>query len=138
MEDANMFRMHSAFLAIVFAMATALCQTAAANTVHPQVGIEVPTVAPAALKALQKRKATFYLIDVRTPAEFAQGHISGAISFPLESLPNAYRQIPKGVKLVVYCLSGVRSAQAVSFLREHGYAKSVSLQGGYTAWQAAK
>jgi rhodanese-related sulfurtransferase len=98
----------------------------------------VPMIEVRDLQALIKKKAFFFLLDVRQPEEFAQGHIQGAVLMPLGSLPNSYRQMPKGVKLVVYCRSGHRSAQAVSFLRAQGYDKAVSLSGGYTAWLGAQ
>jgi adenylyltransferase/sulfurtransferase len=90
------------------------------------------------LQMLIKTKAFFFLLDVRQPEEFAQGHIDGAVLMPLGTLPDNYLKIPKGVKLVVYCRSGHRSGQAVTFLREHGYDKAVSLSGGYTAWSSAQ
>jgi len=96
--------------------------------------VTVPTLEARDLQTLIKKKQRFFLIDVRQPDEFAAGHIDGAILMPLDKLPNTYRQIPKGVKLVVYCRSGHRSAEAVAFLRDHGYGKAVSLAGGYSAW----
>jgi rhodanese-related sulfurtransferase len=98
----------------------------------------VPTIEVRDLQTLIKKKAFFFLLDVRQPEEFAQGHIQGAVLMPLGSLPNSYKQIPKGVTLVVYCRSGHRSAQAVSFLLAQGYDKAVSLSGGFTAWLGAQ
>jgi rhodanese-related sulfurtransferase len=56
---------------------------------------------------------------------------------PLGTLETTYTSLPKTGKLVVYCHSGRRSAQAVQFLRQHGYSNAVSLSGGYTAWTGA-
>lgn len=127
----------------VFAAFTALAlftaglsMPAAAQGPAQAAPVDVPTITPTALRNLQKTHASFYILDVRTPAEFAAGHIQGAISMPLDKLPVSYHQIPKGVELVVNCRSGVRSARAVAFLRAHGYSKAVSLQGGYLAWTA--
>ena len=100
--------------------------------------VTVPTIEVRDLQALIRNKEFFFLLDVRQPEEFAQGHIEGAVSMPLGSLPNSYKQIPKGVTLVVYCRTGHRSAQAVSFLLAQGYAKAISLSGGYTAWSNAQ
>jgi rhodanese-related sulfurtransferase len=97
----------------------------------------VPTIEVRDLQTLIAKKVFFFLLDVREPQEFAQGHIQGSVLMPLGSIPERYKQIPKGVKLVVYCRTGHRSTQAVSFLREHGYGKAVSLSGGYTAWSGA-
>ncbi len=116
-----------------------------AITVQPVRGNEaltaqvvVPTIEVHDLQTLMKKKTHFILLDVRQPEEFNQGHIEGAVLMPLSNLPNSYRQIPRGITLVVYCRAGHRSAQAVSFLRDHGYAKAVSLSGGYTAWLSAQ
>lgn len=97
-----------------------------------------PTLSIAAFRKLTRTKATYFLIDVRQPDEFAAGHIDGAVLMPLDQLPAEYKRIPKGVKLVVYCRSGHRSAQAVTFLRSNGYDKAVSLDGGYMAWSATR
>jgi len=114
-------------------------QPAQANEPLPSASqVIVPTIEVRDLQTLIKNKAFFFLLDVRQPEEFAQGHIQGAVSMPLGNLPNSYKQIPKGVKLVVYCRSGHRSAQAVSFLLAQGYDKAVSLAGGYTAWSNAQ
>ena len=101
-------------------------------------GASVTGIRPAEAQAKLNQKTKPFLLDVRQPEEFAQGHIDGAVLMPLGNLPDSYKQIPKGVKLVVYCRTGHRSAQAVSFLLAQGYAKAVSLSGGYTAWSNAQ
>ncbi|MGB8602452.1 MAG: rhodanese-like domain-containing protein [Rhizomicrobium sp.] len=113
-------------------------QTVPPNTATAMAQPSVPTLGVSAFRKLTKTKTAYFLIDVRQPDEFAAGHIDGAILMPLDRLPTEYTRIPKGVKLVVYCRSGHRSAQAVSFLRSNGYDKAVSLDGGFTAWSAAR
>jgi adenylyltransferase/sulfurtransferase len=98
----------------------------------------VPVIEPVALKQMMMSPARFVLIDVRRPDEFTAGHIEGASLMPLDTLPASYARLPRDVRLVVYCRSGHRSAQAVSFLREHGYGRAVSLNGGYLAWTAQR
>jgi rhodanese-related sulfurtransferase len=95
-----------------------------------------PVIAPVALKALLATPTKIMLVDVREPDEFAAGHIEGARLIPLGTLEASYRELPKGVKLVVYCRSGKRSAKAVNFLLAHGYGQAVSLDGGFLAWSA--
>jgi phage shock protein E len=102
------------------------------------VQVQLPLIEPAALKTLLNSPVRFMLVDVRQPEEFAQGHIQGATLMPLGNLPQSYTTLPKNVKLVVYCRSGHRSAQAVSFLLAHGYDRAVSLHGGYLAWTQTK
>ncbi len=94
----------------------------------------VPLMEPAALKAMMATSTRYVLVDVRQPEEFAAGHINGAMLMPLGTLEANYQTLPKDVQLVVYCHSGKRSAKAVSILQSHGYARAVSLNGGYLAW----
>jgi len=64
------------------------------------------------------------IIDVRTPQEFAAGHIAGALNIPVERLESAIAQV-KGVgkesAILLYCRSGRRSAMARSLLKRQGY-----------------
>ncbi|MGA7710827.1 MAG: rhodanese-like domain-containing protein [Rhizomicrobium sp.] len=98
---------------------------------------QVPLIEPAQLHVLLTSGIRVTLLDVRQPEEFSQGHIQGAILMPLDTLASAYTKLPKTGKLVVYCRSGHRSAQAVQFLLQNGYGNAVSLNGGFTAWTAA-
>jgi len=129
----------AALAACLVCLSAVPVQPARANeALAPVLQQAVPTIEVRDLQTLIKEKAFFFLLDVRQPEEFAQGHIEGAVLMPLGGLPDSYQRIPKGVKLVVYCRSGHRSAKAVSFLRDHGYDKAVSLSGGYTAWSGAQ
>lgn len=129
-----MYRTLFAGVTALALIATGLATPVLAQSAAAAASTAVPTITTAQLKKLQKSHASFYVIDVRTPAEFTAGHIDGAISMPLDNLDHSYHQIPKGVELVVNCRSGVRSAKAVAFLRQHGYTKAFSLAGGYLAW----
>ena len=62
------------------------------------------------------------LVDVRTPGEFASGHVDGAINIPVSQLSSKLKKLGQKRKpLVVYCRSGSRSGHAVSFLRQQGF-----------------
>jgi rhodanese-related sulfurtransferase len=123
--------------ALVFGAVAIQPVPAAAQTAPVAAKAQVPLISAAELRALMKSKKPFFLVDVRDPAEFSAGHIPGAVLMPLDTLPQTYKRIPKGAKLVVNCRSGVRSAEAVRFLMDHGYKHVVSLDGGYLAWSAA-
>jgi len=125
------FPFAAAFAAFFVAASTPGTSVQAAPVVVQQ---EVPLIQVGELQALMKSKTPFMLLDVREADEYNQGHIQGAVLMPLSDLPADYRTITPGMTLVVYCRTGVRSATAVSFLRQHGYDKAVSLAGGYTAW----
>lgn len=94
----------------------------------------IPTISASGLHTLEKKKKPFLLLDVRQPEEYNQGHIQSAVLLPLDNLPQHFKELPKKKKIVVYCRSGKRSAQAVSFLRTHGYTNAISLSGGYMEW----
>lgn len=67
-------------------------------------------------------KEKISLIDVRTPEEFADGHIEGAINFPLDNIYNFEKlNIDKESIILVYCRSGNRSSQAQKILEKKGY-----------------
>jgi len=79
-------------------------------------------------------KAGAKLVDVRTPQEYAAGHIEGAINIPVQELDARLSEFgPKDGVVVVYCRSGARSATAKSKLEAAGY-KSVHNLGAMSNW----
>lgn len=79
------------------------------------------------------------VLDVRTAAEFAEGHIQRAILIDQgqsDFVEKAKATLPKGKTIAVYCRSGRRSASAAGRLADVGY-KCVNLKGGIIAWQGA-
>lgn len=71
------------------------------------------------------------LLDVREPHEFAKGHIDEAVNIPLSQLQNRVSEV-KG-PVVCYCLSGMRSAKAVSILQKNGVEEAHNL-GAMSRW----
>ena len=59
------------------------------------------------------------LLDVRTPEEYAAGHVPGSLNIPLDRISGA--RLEKGAPLFVYCRSGARSGQACAILRQRGF-----------------
>jgi rhodanese-related sulfurtransferase len=82
-------------------------------------------------------KCGAFLLDVRTPAEFAEARISGAKNIPLDQLERKSAGVPKDRTVVVSCLSGSRSQMAIGRLTALGYTDLVNLDGGLMAWQSA-
>jgi len=75
------------------------------------------------LEQIVKAKETT-IIDVRTPMEFEEDHISGAINIPLDELPYKMDEIRKIQQpLLLYCRSGGRSSMAASIMKQHGIAE---------------
>lgn len=73
------------------------------------------------------------LLDVRTQAEFREGHVPHALNVPVQELQARLHELgPTTRPIVVYCRSGGRSAQASSLLRQVGY--QVKDLGPMTAW----
>jgi hydroxyacylglutathione hydrolase len=77
------------------------------------------------------------LVDVRKPAELADGAISDAVHIPLTALMARLGELDPARPTVVYCASGYRSMIAASALRSAGFADVSDLLGGFTAWAAA-
>jgi phage shock protein E len=72
-------------------------------------------------KALLKEGAQ--IIDVRTKAEYQQGHIKGSVNIPLNNLSNHYAKMNRDAPVITCCASGVRSAQAKNILKANGFTK---------------
>ncbi len=89
---------------------------------------------PQALKASIDQGARFLLLDVREPYEYELCHLEGAKLIPLGQLHAKVNELEKSAEMVVYCHVGLRSAQAVMFLRKAGFSKVRNLQGGIDAW----
>ncbi len=62
-----------------------------------------------------------FLVDVRTPGEFASGSVKGAVNIPLDKLPNQIAKFQNKQNIVVFCQSGGRSGQAQRFLEQKGF-----------------
>jgi phage shock protein E len=82
--------------------------------------------------ALVKQGAV--IIDVRTKAEYQQGHINGSQNIPLNNLSNHYSKLKKDQPIITCCASGIRSAQAKSILKSNGY-NEVYNGGGWSSLQ---
>jgi len=61
------------------------------------------------------------LVDVRSPQEHAQSTLPGSVNVPLQIIQQAHQQLDKNKPVIVYCVSGARSAQAQSVLQSMGF-----------------
>lgn len=77
-----------------------------------------------------------FLLDVRTPGEYKQGHISGAMLIPLNELSTKVARIPKGREIICVCEFGSRSSVAARQLNAQGY-KISNMRGGMSRWVRA-
>lgn len=78
------------------------------------------------------------IIDVRTPAEYAQSHLQGAknIDVKNQSFTTQIESLDKTRPVYLYCQSGIRSANAASILSQSGFQEIYDMQGGMRRWQA--
>ncbi|MCB1801517.1 MAG: rhodanese-like domain-containing protein [Gammaproteobacteria bacterium] len=79
------------------------------------------------------------ILDVRSMAEFKDGHIVNAVNIPLNGLGNSIKQLEKyrDRPIVAVCRSGSRSGAACSQLRKAGFENVKNLRGGMLAWENA-
>jgi rhodanese-related sulfurtransferase len=80
------------------------------------------------LSELVKKGA--FLVDVRTPAEFADSHVPGSLNIPLDKISSQLDRFKGKENIVVFCRSGNRSSQAKSILERNGF-KNVINGGTY-------
>ena len=79
------------------------------------------------------------VLDVRTPAEFQQGHIAGATNINLHSpdFEKKVGQLDTNKTYLVHCAAGVRSAQSIPVLQRNRLRNLIHLDGGLRAWEKA-
>lgn len=86
------------------------------------------------LNALRQQQAPHFLLDVREPAEFETGRISGSTLIPLGELPQRLDEVPRDQRVIIHCKMGGRSAKACNLLTEQGFTNVWNVEGGITAW----
>jgi rhodanese-related sulfurtransferase len=93
----------------------------------------VPEISVEELKRRLDAKEDIYILDVREPHEYQICNLNGHL-IPLNDLPKRVSELDPSKEMVVHCRSGARSARAVGFLRQAGFAKASNLAGGILAW----
>jgi sulfur-carrier protein adenylyltransferase/sulfurtransferase len=93
-------------------------------------------ITPRELRELLKSGKKVALIDVRDPVEWDINHIDGAQLIPKSSINSGegLAKLPQDRMPVLYCKTGVRSAEALAAVKKAGFADAVHLQGGIVAW----
>ncbi len=97
-------------------------------------GAAVASITPPDLEARLTRGDPVVLVDVRNAPEWEICHLPEARLLPLPELPARVHELSSADELVVYCKTGVRSAQAVEFLQTAGFRKLAHLAGGIDRW----
>ena len=93
---------------------------------HPQVDVEDVLAAPAAERP--------FVLDVRTPQEFALGHLPEAVNIPVDVLRDRLGEVPRDRKIAVYCQVGQRGYLATRILLQAGFT-AVNIGGGYKTYR---
>jgi NADPH-dependent 2,4-dienoyl-CoA reductase/sulfur reductase-like enzyme/rhodanese-related sulfurtransferase len=96
---------------------------------HPQVDVEAVLAAPPGRRP--------FLVDVRTPQEFAGGHMPGAVNIPVDELRPRLDELPREKEIAVYCQVGQRGYLATRILRQAAFA-AANVGGGYKAYRLVR
>jgi phage shock protein E len=107
----------------------------------PPAAQDAPHISQADLLArLDRKDPGLVVLDVRTPAEFAAGHVPGARNVSHDQLATKLAELEssRDKDVVLYCRSGRRTLLAEQVLRNAGFAKLLHLDGDYAAWEAAQ
>jgi phage shock protein E len=140
-------------LIVIVVAATPICSAAAtadqpapgpASPTAPTTG---PTTAPAAVRKISidefdrmRKEKGVVVLDVRTPREYAEGHVAGAINLPVtgqgsEHFNDEVAKLDRGTTYLVHCARGVRSANAVNRMSKLGFTHLNDFTGGMDLWK---
>jgi len=105
----------------------------------PAETISVPTMSQFdLLNRMQRKDPDLVVLDVRTAAEFAAGHVPGARNVSHDLLQSSIEELGdlRHKQVVLYCRSGRRTMLAVEVLRKAGFKRLAHLEGDFLAWEA--
>jgi phage shock protein E len=122
---------------IVWLVVIGLSLAACGGSATAVLGVE--TVAPAqAASVLEEAPPGLVVLDVRTPEEFAQGHLADAVNldFYAADFGDRLAQLDPAISYVLYCRSGNRSGTTAEMMTELGFEEVYEVDGGILAWEA--
>ena len=139
----NVRRFAPAILAVA-ALTLSACSSDPAGSTAPAETVttidEVAVVSPTeGNQLLDASPAGLVVLDVRTPAEFAEGHLPDAVNIDVQApdFRDQVGQLDRGAPVLLYCRSGNRSATARQVMAEMGFERIADVDGGIVAWQEA-
>jgi adenylyltransferase/sulfurtransferase len=97
------------------------------------INAKIPEIQPEVLKRRLDAMEEVFVLDVREQHEYQIVNIKGHL-IPLGDLPTRVHELDSSREIVVHCKSGMRSAKAVSYLRQSGFKYAANLTGGILAW----
>ncbi len=133
-------RIYGSFLIVLVAFASMNVHGAlkTKQEISSEAKSKAPHISSQQLAGYLSRENDFVLLDIRTEAEFAAGHIQGAQWFPRGKLEYYIQELIQdpNSRIVLYCRTGGRSALATLTLKDMGYSSVVDLEGGFKEWVA--
>jgi rhodanese-related sulfurtransferase len=125
----------------LFAAAAGVLTLVAVGALAASLSAEAtaPVTQEVLLARLKSKDSSLVVLDVRTPSEFAAGHVPGALNIPHDQVEARIGELEsaRNQEIVVYCRSGRRSAIALDILRSRGFTRLSHLEGDWQAWEAA-
>ena len=112
-------------LSLTVFMVTAVSAAALAASYRTIGSVEAKAI-------LDKGKA--FLLDVRTPQEYQQARLAGAVLIPVYEIERRIGEIPRNRPIVVYCAVGTRSNLVAGYLAEKGYREVYNMGDGIVGW----
>ncbi len=103
------------------------------NFLSNMFGSAIPNLDASAAKEKLAAKPKPFLLDVRQPEEYREGHIPGATLIPLGELQQRLQELPRDRQIICVCHSGNRSSSATRLLASAGY-DAINLRGGMIDW----
>lgn len=119
--------------------ATTSSETTQEAGTDPAATLTVKDVDAAAAAALIESDAEVIVLDVRTPEEFGQGHIAGALNIDVTApgFKDEVAKLDKGKRYLVHCRSGARSTQSLAVFKDLGFSEIHHMNGGFNEWAGA-
>lgn len=121
---------------LIIILSVGLMSTACSQQKKEQSEGSIPLITADSLKA-SMGNPKIVILDVRTPEEFAEGHVQGAVNVDYRSADFAAKvdKLDKTKSYEVYCKSGRRSGESVKLMKEKGF-NAASVTGGILEWQS--
>jgi rhodanese-related sulfurtransferase/cytochrome oxidase Cu insertion factor (SCO1/SenC/PrrC family) len=93
------------------------------------------TISALDAKELIDSNPDIVILDVRTPSEYGEERLEGALNLPLQELQERIGELDKNSIILAYCKTGIRSAQASQILVDNGFINIYNMDGGITEWK---
>ncbi len=109
------------------------------TTLPPLLGVGYQDISVQELMTKIENKDDIIILDVRTPEEFEEGYIEGAILIPFQEVEQRHKELnaPTDKEIIVYCKAGVRSKKGAQKLTELGYTNVKEMGAGIDGWAKA-